>query len=226
MSMLQDPKLLALLDTVIDHYIFKWDPIGSKFLHSLEDVRYAPSTLRKYLNLLEKAEFVYQPYNSSGRIPTTKWLSHYIDNHMQDEVLSDDSVAMDIDAIRTDVRHIVESLGNIVDGVVAGFVQHDEYYYLGINNLLREDMQWEYQTTKKIIEFIEQRWVVTLLDKKTMKRNTVYYTFIEDEETTISCLYTKVVVNDYDCILSIVGPARVNYKKNVAILKRVLQALQ
>jgi len=38
---------------------------------------------------------------------------------MEDEVLSDDSVSMDLDAIRTDVRHIVESLGNIVDGVVA-----------------------------------------------------------------------------------------------------------
>ena len=105
-------------------------------------------------------------------------------------------------------------------------MQHDEYYYLGINNLLKEDMQTEYQTTKKIITFIEQKGIVTLLDKKTMKRNTVYYTFVEDDETTISCLYTKIVVDDYDCILSIVGPARVNYKKNVAILKRVLQALQ
>jgi len=38
----------------------------------LEDSEYAPSTLRKYLNQLEKAGMVYQPYNSSGRVPTVQ----------------------------------------------------------------------------------------------------------------------------------------------------------
>jgi heat-inducible transcriptional repressor len=67
-----DQKLLALLDVVIDNYINKGEPVGSKFLHSLEDTEYAPSTLRKYLNMLEKAGMVYQPYNSSGRVPTVQ----------------------------------------------------------------------------------------------------------------------------------------------------------
>lgn len=58
-------KLLALLDVVVDNYINKGEPVGSKFLHSLEDAEYAPSTIRKYLNMLEKAGMVYQPYNSS-----------------------------------------------------------------------------------------------------------------------------------------------------------------
>ncbi len=63
-------KLLALLDVVVDNYINKGEPVGSKFLHSLDDTEYAPSTIRKYLNMLEKAGMVYQPYNSSGRVPT------------------------------------------------------------------------------------------------------------------------------------------------------------
>lgn len=67
-----DQKLLALLDVVIDNYINKGEPVGSKFLNSLEDAEYAPSTLRKYLNMLEKAGMVYQPYNSSGRVPTVQ----------------------------------------------------------------------------------------------------------------------------------------------------------
>ncbi len=67
-----EDKLLSLLGIVIDNYINKGDPIGSKFLHTLETLEYAPSTLRKYLNLLEKEGLVYQPYNSSGRIPTVQ----------------------------------------------------------------------------------------------------------------------------------------------------------
>ena len=67
-------KLLALLDIVIDNYINKWEPVGSKFLNSLEEIDDAPSTLRKHLNQLEKQWMVYQPYNSSWRIPTVDWL--------------------------------------------------------------------------------------------------------------------------------------------------------
>ena len=70
--MSENTKLLALLDTVIDCYLDKGEPVGSKFLNSLEAVDYAPSTLRKYLNALEKQGMVYQPYNSSGRIPTLR----------------------------------------------------------------------------------------------------------------------------------------------------------
>jgi hypothetical protein len=53
----------------------------------------------------------------------------------------------------------------------------------------------------------------------------VYYTFFEDGNVVISCLYCKIFVWGYDCVLSIVWPIRVNYKKNVAILKKVLQWL-
>ena len=82
--MSENTKLLALLDTVIDCYLDKGEPVGSKFLNSLEAVDYAPSTLRKYLNALEKQGMVYQPYNSSGRIPTLQWLSAYLDSRLSE----------------------------------------------------------------------------------------------------------------------------------------------
>lgn len=59
------PKLMGLLSIVIDTYIDKGDPVGSKVLHCMELTEYAPSTLRKQLNALEKEGLVYQPYNSS-----------------------------------------------------------------------------------------------------------------------------------------------------------------
>lgn len=220
-----DSKLLALLDTVIDSYLDKWDPVGSKFLHSLDDMQYAPSTLRKYLNVLEKSWFVYQPYNSSWRIPTIQWLSMYLEHHMGDDLESDTSRELDVAWARSDLKHIVEALGNVVDGVVTWFVRNDEYYFLGINNLLWDDMQTEYSMVREIAKFIENKKIVALLDEKLTKKNKVYYTFFEDGDVVISCLYCKIFVGGYDCILSIVGPTRVNYKKNVAILKRVLQWL-
>jgi hypothetical protein len=57
-----------------------------------------------------------------------------------------------------------------VDGVVAGFVRNDEYYFLGINNLLKEDMQTEYSMVREIAKFIENKKIIPLLDEKLTKK--------------------------------------------------------
>lgn len=220
--MSENTKLLALLDTVIDCYLDKGEPVGSKFLNSLEAVDYAPSTLRKYLNALEKQGMVYQPYNSSGRIPTLQWLSAYLDSRLSERP---DDVDLPLNDARKGLKSLVEALGEVSDGVVVGFIRNDEYYYLGINNLLRDDMIDEYSATRAIVRFIEEKKVVAFIDKKILKNQEVYYTFVNDADTLISCVYVKVNLEGYDAVLSIVGPLRVNYKKNISILKKVLESL-
>ena len=217
-----DPKLLVLLDIVIDNYINKWEPVGSKFLHTLEDVAYAPSTLRKYLNILEKSWMVYQPYNSSGRVPTIEGLKIYIESYIAQQENQKEKEVLDA---RKWLKYLVENIWSLADGVVVWFLQNDEYYYLGINNLLRDDMLDEYHATKNIIKFIEDKRVVKFLDKKMIKRWHIYYTFIEDHDIMISAIYTKVLINDYDCIISIIWPTRVDYKKNVSILRKIMQSI-
>lgn len=217
--MKKDDKLLALLDLVIDQYISSWDPVGSKSLNSMGSTEYAPSTLRKYLNLLEKAGFVYQPYNSSGRVPTVDWLSVYIENYMSWEL---EKQEIDLEDARKWLKYLVENLGAVADGVVVWFLKNDEYYYLGMNNILKDDLREEYDTTRYIVKLIETRWLVKQLDSKLLKRNKVYYTFIQDKSTVVSCIYAKIVVEDYEWMICIVWPTRVDYKRNVAILNKVV----
>ena len=215
-------KLLTLLDIVIDAYINKWEPVWSKFLNSLEWIEHAPSTLRKYLNQLEKKWMVYQPYNSSGRIPTVDGLKIYIENYLEQ---MDDMQNLEIDHARQNMKEMIEMLWGLVDGVIVWFLRNDEYYYLWVNNLLKDADKDHLEKTKSIISFIEEKRIVKHIDGKILKKNQVYYTFMEDNDTTISAVYVKVVLEWYDCILAIVWPLRVNYKKNVAILSQVLQQL-
>lgn len=221
---MKEDKLSKLLNIVIENYIFKWDPIWSKFLHSLEEMDYAPSTLRKYLNNLEKSGLVYQPYNSSGRIPTIQWIAHYIDEIMDQKSSKEElnEIEFDLDYSRNGLRFIVETLGNLVDGVVTGFLRNDEYFFLGLNNILKNSTTEEYEMTKHLIEFIEQKKIIEVLDEKMVKTKKIYYTFIEDDQKVLSCLYTKITVNNYEAIISIIGPLRVNYKKNLTILQKFL----
>ncbi len=223
--MMQDPKLLTLLNVVIDNYISKWDPVGSKFLNSLEEVDYAPSTLRKYLNMLEKAGLVYQPYNSSGRIPTVEWLSEYVSACLQETNSKELVYETDVGKARTGLKYLVETTGKVADGVVVWFLRNDEYYYLGINNLLRDDLMDEYETTRHIVRFIENKNLIKTLDTKMLQKWQVYYEFIHDKNAIISCIYSKITMGWYDGILSIIGPTRVDYKKNIKIIKKIIKTI-
>lgn len=226
--------LLQILHVVIDHYITKGEPIGSKFLSTLEgsEMDYAPSTLRKYLHQLESSGMVYQPYNSSGRIPTVQGLSTYLDTFLAEltDPNSEDeseqfSFELDIELARASLRWVTENLGRMVDGVVVGFLSNDEYYFLGINNLLTEQMREEQETMRYIVDFIERKEIVDFLATKIIKRWNVYYTFAQDGDKVLSCVYTKVSINDYDAIISIIWPSRVNYKKNLTVLKKLSSLL-
>ena len=83
----------------------------------------------------------------------------------------------------------------------------------------------EYSATRTIIRFIEEKKIVAFIDKKILKNWEVYYTFVNDTDTLISCVYVKVNLDWYDAVISIVWPLRVNYKINIAILKKVLESL-
>lgn len=223
---MKDDRLKELLSIVIEHYISKGEPIGSKFLHSQEDSEYAPSTLRKYLNLLEKEWLLYQPYHSAGRLPTAQWLSNYIDTILAlSQKETDDEINdmdFDLDYARNDLRSIVETLGEYMDGAVVGFLKEDEYYYLWLNNLLKETLLNDVDTTRYLIKFIESKELVQQLDAKMIKKWVVYYTILDIEEKLIAIIYTKIEVNGYDAMLAALGPARVDHRKNVMLLKKFL----
>lgn len=218
-------KLQWLLNIVIEKYIKKWEPIWSKFLNSLKSIDYAPSTLRKYLNLLEKEGFLYQPYNSSGRLPTMKWLELYVDWMVDEETSDFSEVKFNFDSARNWMKFIVESLWNYIDWAAVGFIQDDEYYYLWINNLMKEKYSWEdFDYIKYLVDFIEHKKIITFLNRNQIQKNQVYYTFISDNDNVVSSIHTKINVNWFDWIVSILWPMRMNYEKNIWVLKKLLKS--
>ena len=119
----------------------------------------------------------------------------------------------------------METLGKVVDGAVVGFLKNDEYYFLGINNLLQNAQLTDIDTTKHIVQYIEEKKIVSVLGSQLLKKDKVYYTFINTENYVISALYAKISVNGYDGVITILGPTRTNYKKNLTMLQKFLRTL-
>ena len=224
-----EEKLEKLLEIIIDFYIERGEPIGSKFLYKQDVMDMAPSTLRKYMNLLEKRELVYRPHLWAWRVPTIKGVSYYLEKIIKYDKSDKNIVSEKIDIARDNLRRLVEFIWAIADGVAVWFLKKDEYYYLWIQNLLKRTSDEEYKVLEVIVDYLENKKIIDFLKSQKIKPNKVNYTFIKksnDHDVVVTILYWLLKINGYKAIIWLLAPLRSDYRKNVSILKNILKKLK
>lgn len=85
-----DSRKLKILSAVVDEYIIKGEPVGSKAI--MEYVKASSATIRNEMAELEKQGYLEQPHTSAGRIPTYKGYRLYVDSLMEKNALSSDEI--------------------------------------------------------------------------------------------------------------------------------------
>jgi hypothetical protein len=53
----------------------------------------------------------------------------------------------------------------------------------------------DYETTKHIIRFVEDKKIIKFLSDKLIKKDELYYDFVENDDKTISVIYGKIEVS-------------------------------
>ncbi|MFZ5341671.1 MAG: hypothetical protein ACOZBL_03880 [Patescibacteria group bacterium] len=61
--------------------------------------------------------------------------------------------------------------------------------------MIKEELMGDYETIKHIIKFIEEKQIVSVMNKQEIEENEVNYSFINFNDKTISCLYLKINVS-------------------------------
>jgi len=81
-----DSRKLKILSAVVDEYILKGEPVGSKAI--MNYVSASSATIRNEMAELEKQGYLEQPHTSAGRVPTYKGYRLYVDSLMEKNPLS------------------------------------------------------------------------------------------------------------------------------------------
>jgi transcriptional regulator of heat shock response len=74
---------IDILKIIVEEYLETWEVLGSKLLLQKYDLWVSPATVRWDMAKLENLDLVYQPYNSAGRLPTSKWLRAFVNYLME-----------------------------------------------------------------------------------------------------------------------------------------------
>jgi len=75
-----DERTRQILFAVVESYINKPEPVGSRFVTKRYSFGFSPATIRNIMADLEEIGFLSQPHTSAGRVPTDKGYRFYVDS--------------------------------------------------------------------------------------------------------------------------------------------------
>ena len=106
-----------VLRSVVDLYIRTAEPVGSKAITELPDMKYSSATIRNEMADLTAMGYLEQPHTSAGRIPSAAGYRLYVDELMADYQLSLDetkSISSAIEEKMQKVDKLVEKVAKLV----------------------------------------------------------------------------------------------------------------
>ena len=106
-----------VLRSVVDLYIRTAEPVGSKAITELPDMKYSSATIRNEMADLTTMGYLEQPHTSAGRIPSAAGYRLYVDELMADYRLSIDetkSINLCLEEKMQRVDKMVEKVAKLV----------------------------------------------------------------------------------------------------------------
>ena len=102
-----------VLRSVVDLYIRTAEPVGSKAITELPDMKYSSATIRNEMADLTTMGYLEQPHTSAGRIPSAAGYRLYVDELMADYRLSIDETK----SINTAIEEKMQKVDKLVEKV-------------------------------------------------------------------------------------------------------------
>jgi len=102
-----------VLRSVVDLYIRTAEPVGSKAITELPDMKYSSATIRNEMADLTAMGYLEQPHTSAGRIPSAAGYRLYVDELMLDYRLSMDETK----SINTAIEEKMQRVDKMVEKV-------------------------------------------------------------------------------------------------------------
>ena len=100
-----------ILKAIIEAHIEYGEPVGSKYLSSVDVISCSSATIRNEMAELEELGYLEQPHTSSGRIPSELGYRLYVDSLVDRYRLTE----MEIAELKRNLRGKQAELDNILD---------------------------------------------------------------------------------------------------------------
>jgi len=219
-----------ILQLVVEKYIKTAQPVGSGNLASQLDV--SSATIRNEMAELVEQGFLDQPHTSAGRIPSQAGWHYYVDNFIDSTYKLSSKYRQELEKLdkAADVRSFTKILAKkiveLADAAVMVAYGPRDIYYTGLTNLFSQP---EFQKLGLIVHLSQ---VIDHLDEVMSE----IFAEIDGAEIRVgsdnpfspecSLLISGFPFNQGKGVLGILGPLRMDYTRNQALLNYAINVLQ
>lgn len=213
-------------------------PVSSAAILNRGDIDVSPATVRADMLRLEELGFLMQPHTSAGRTLTDKGWRLFVD-----DLMSDAELARDIkSSLRTQAKafkeqetaeamiQIAQLLAEKTDQLAIASVRTSPHIqYAGLLSLFDYPEYQQFKTTQSVIKMLEQ--VEDYLDFWYEHANTSSPTVLIGNENPLtgridaSLLLSGFTWEGGPGFVAILGPRRMDYARNVALLEEACRYL-
>ena len=106
-----------ILRAVVESYIRTAEPVGSKAILELADLKVSSATIRNELSDLTEMGYLEQPHTSAGRVPSPKGYRLYVNELMEEQRLSLEETKQINDALHLKMQEldkVIDQAGRMV----------------------------------------------------------------------------------------------------------------
>jgi transcriptional regulator of heat shock response len=216
-----------LLRLIIDDYIKTAEPVGSRYLVEQYKLDISPATVRNEMSLLEEEGYLRHAHTSSGRIPTEKAYQFYLKEFLGKGGKGGEGgkggrefgkMAYEENkesAVKSIAKRLVEISG---ETAIVAF-DPNWSFYTGVSNLMQKPEF--HDSVPALAELVDQfDAVVSDMFDRVSHEPQVFigsHNPFGDQMTTIIVRYD--FPNTAGGILGLVGPMRMDYARNLALLE-------
>ncbi len=223
--MISERKKL-LLGIIVKEYLKTATPVSSGVLVEKYKLDISPATVRNEMMELEDGGYIHQPHTSAGRIPTEVayelFLEDLKDDKKKKELKETERVSLEMvfkheeSAFRQTAKAIAELSG----GAVFWAFNKNDLYYTGLSNLFSQP---EFSHVDMVCD------VSAIIDRMEEIIDEIFEDLSDGEQILVgsknpfgnflSTVLVKYKYNNLSGVFGILGPMRMDYARNLALVE-------
>lgn len=226
-----DARKIQILWLIVREFIRSGDATGSKSLVRDEWMEISPATIRNDMKQLEEMWLVYQPYNSAGRLPTTRGIRMYVDYLIEvapqrylgapfiaeeDPLEFHDDRLYDLISDLSEATHDLAFCSSPDSGI---------YCIAGLSHFLRKHSETLGEQIFTILDVIENRTLFSRTIANLTEPGRITVKIGEEnilpELESCSLMVADIILAWHHCHLGLLGSKRTDYGFNLSVLRTI-----
>jgi len=228
----------SILDTIIREYVESAKPVSSQYLGQKYDFGICPASIRIEMQRLTDDGFLVQPHTSAGRIPTDKGYRFFVDELSAGELASAlgqlelapfEAVEDSLDELFKLANSLTRTLADASSSLVLGYLrQEDLLLKEGWEDLLQNP---EFEERAAIANFIDYLGYLEQNVRSARPEPGVDIYIGSENRFSKAGEFSAITfslkpVEQEEMILSIVGPKRMAYERNIALTNEIIKLFE